>query len=174
MHEFPSCNQKNAVNMQAKCMLCGIQKARNLAFCFAVCRPLFSSYARQENSVKTMFFTVFGSLGAWFPPLLNLKSFATRLLFNLKPQNCMLRWHVWAFFWQTYCNLSCCKFASKQNSDFMKNTQNHTNCEVKPTCLCNKQLEAKSSPIAFSIVFSQSSHTFACFMSKEWPVCWKR
>ena len=62
------------------------------------------------------------------------------------------------FFGQKYCNLSCCRFASKPNSDFMKNAQNHANCEVKPI-FCKKQLEAKSSPIAFSICFSQSTHT---------------
>ena len=70
------------------------------------------------------------------------------------------------FFWQKYCNLSCCKSASKQNRDFMKNAQNHVNCEVKPN-FGKKQLEPKSTPIAFSIGFSQSSHTLHVLYQKS-------
>ena len=69
-------------------------------------------------------------------------------------------------FLQNYCNLSCCKFASKQNNVFMKNTQNHINCEVKPK-FNKKQLEAKSSPIAFCISFSQSSYTLHVLYHKS-------
>ena len=72
---------------------------------------------------------------------------------------------------QKYCNLSCCKSASKQNSDFMKNAQNNVNCEVKPN-FGKKQLEPKSSPIAFSIGFSQSSHTLHVLYQKKTFV-WK-
>ena len=47
----------------------------------------------------------------------------------------------------------------------MKNTQNHVNCEVKPN-FGKKQLEAKCSPIAFYIGFSQSSHTLHVLYQK--------
>ena len=70
------------------------------------------------------------------------------------------------FFCQKYCNLSCCKSASKQNRVFMKNAQNHVNCEVKPN-FGKKQLETKSVPIAFSIGFSQSSHTLHVLYQKS-------
>ena len=48
----------------------------------------------------------------------------------------------------------------------MKNGQNHVNCEVKPN-FGKKQLEVKSSPIAFSIGFSQSSHTLHVLYQKN-------
>ena len=70
------------------------------------------------------------------------------------------------FFCQTYRNLSCSKLASEQNTDFMKNAQHHANCEVKPN-LGKKQLEPKSTPIAFSIGFSQSSHTLHALYQKS-------
>ena len=70
------------------------------------------------------------------------------------------------FFGHKYCNLSCCKFASKPNSDFMKNTQNHINCEVKPN-FDKKQLEPKSNTNAFSICFSQSNHTLHVLYQKS-------
>ena len=55
--------------------------------------------------------------------------------------------------------------ASKQIGGFMKNTQNHINCEAKPN-LGKKQLEARSPPIAFSICFSQSSHALHVLYKK--------
>ena len=80
--------------------------------------------------------------------------------------------HYGCIFWpsigQKYCNLSCCKLASKQNSNFMKNAQNHVNCEVKPN-FGKKQLEPKSVPIAFSICFSQSNHTLHALYQKIPP-----
>ena len=132
-------------------------------------RPLLSSYARQENTVKNHCFwqiLVLLGLGRRPPPL--------RIWGALQPGSFYTPYHKTAcygdifglFFCQTYCNLSCCKSASKQNRDFMKNAQNHVNCEVKPN-FGKKQLEPKSSPIAFSIGFSQSSHTLHVLYQKS-------
>ena len=70
-----------------------------------------------------------------------------------------------AFFGHKSCNLSCCKFASKPNSDFMKKAQNHANCEVKPN-FGKKQLEPKCGQIAFYMVF-HSQVTLCMFYIKK-------
>ena len=61
---------RNTAQMQAKCIFedPGPQKARNLASWDAVSRPLLSSYARQENTVKTMVFGTFWFSWGLAPP----------------------------------------------------------------------------------------------------------
>ena len=124
----------------------------------------------RKHCKKSWFLALFGSLGAWFPhpPSLSKKKGA------LQPDCFLTPSHETAcyggifglFFDQTCCNLSCCKIASKPNSDFMKNTQNHVNCEVKPN-FGKKQLEPKCGQIAFCIGFSQSSHTLHVLYQKS-------
>ena len=155
--------------MNVKCIFWGPRapKSSQLGLLRRGCEAPFKLLCKtRKHCKKPWFLANFGSLGAWFPPPLQKKG-------ALQPGSFYTPNHKTAccggifglFFCQRYCNLSCCKLASKQNSDFMKNAQNHVNCDVKPN-FGKKQLEPKSSPIAFSICFSQSSHTLHVLYQK--------
>ena len=119
----------------------------------------------RKHNKKPWFLALFGSLGAWLPPPWSWGALQPRSFYTPNYKTTCYGGSFGFFFWHKYCNLSCCKWASKQIGDFMKNTQNHINCEVKPN-FGKKQLEVKSSPIAFYIGFSESSHTLHALYQK--------
>ena len=170
MQVFSSCKQKNTVKMQVKCIFWGPRapKSSQLGLLRRGCEAPFKLLCKtRKHCKKPWFLANVGFLGACWathPPY--FRGFATRFFLYPNHKTPCYGGIFGLFFGQKYCNLSCCKLASKPNSDFMKNAQNHVNCEVKPN-FGKKQLEPKSSPIAFSIGFSQSSHTLHVLYQKS-------
>ena len=85
-----------------------------------------------------------------------MRSFATRFLFHPILQICMLRWYFWAFFLVSkILQLIVLQIGFESDQLFY---EKHIKMQVK-SLFGPKQLEANSTPTAFSICFSQSSST---------------
>ena len=86
MHVFPSCKQKNIVNMQVKCIFWGPRAPKSSQLGLLRCgveAPFKLLCKTRKHCKKPWFWANFGFLGSCWapPPPLNLRGFATMFCF---------------------------------------------------------------------------------------------
>ena len=171
MHVFSSCKQKNTVKMQVKCIFWGPRapKSSQLGLLRRGCEAPFKLLCKtRKHCKKPWFLANFGFLGAWFPPPPPpyLRGFATMFFLHPKPQNCLLRWHVWALFLPKILQLILLQISFETKQRFYEKRTKPRKLRGK-TQFWQKAARAKIQPNRiFYWFFTVKSH-FACFISKK-------
>ena len=169
MQVFSSCEKKNAAKMQVTCIFWGPRAPKNPQLGLLRCgvEGLFKLLCKTRIHYKKHGFgQLLVLLRLGFPPLPPKKKGALQPGCFSTPNHKTACYGgiVGLFFWQKYCNSSCCKFASKRYTDFMKKKRRKPYKLRGKTKFGQKTARGKIHPNRiFHYFFTVKSH-FACFI----------